>query len=439
LINNASALQTASSGQIFYLGRYSYNEMKAVRLLLTSSFGTANAYVTLCWYDVTTDDPNKAGYYDTKPSGQAVKTYTKLIRDGNHNVANIAATQTITNKTLQTNGTAYHGAYYTIDFSQRQVTVDQDGFQTYYNDATATATLSYDLNSTTYTSKWEGDKPSNLDTKVEWFISCNGQYGRLTIAEPVVYTTDASTTTLPVTTISSGSVSSTVSAMPINTIASSYLNTDGTKVDAASCGDLSLSSMSLDETNSATTATASYKLTVTAAKSATLVLPFEAAVPTGVKAYTLTYTSGNTATGTSVSTIPANTPVYIEAEDGDYTFTATSATINPGTATSGALTGVYAASTVPTDSYVLQNQNSSVAFYKVSSGTNININPYRAYLTAQSGGGANSISLNLGDVVTGISELKATSSDAPLYNVSGMRVQNASKGLYIQNGKLIIK
>ena len=102
---------------------------------------------------------------------------------------------------------------------------------------------------------------------------------------------------------------------------------------------------------------ASHALTVTDAGAATLVLPYEATIPEGVKAYTLTYTSGDAATATELSgTIPANTPVLINAEAGDYTFNATETqTTKAASPVSGALTGVWAETTVPEGSYVLQN------------------------------------------------------------------------------------
>ena len=41
-------------------------------------------------------------------------------------------------------------------------------------------------------------------------------------------------------------------------------------------------------------------------------------------------------------------------------------------------------------------------------------------------------------VTEGISDVKADGSKAPVYNVAGQRVENAQKGLYIQNGRKIL-
>ena len=45
----------------------------------------------------------------------------------------------------------------------------------------------------------------------------------------------------------------------------------------------------------------------------------------------------------------------------------------------------------------------------------------------------------INDIVTGISNVTATTSDAPAYNMCGQRVMKAQKGLYIINGKKVVK
>ena len=40
---------------------------------------------------------------------------------------------------------------------------------------------------------------------------------------------------------------------------------------------------------------------------------------------------------------------------------------------------------------------------------------------------------------TGINDVKVSNSDAPVYNLAGQRVMNAQKGLFIQNGKKVVK
>jgi len=153
-----------------------------------------------------------------------------------------------------------------------------------------------------------------------------------------------------------------------------------------------------------------------------------------VGAWTLTYTGGNYAEATAVeTTIPANTPVLLNGS-GEKTFTGSGAVVAAASNVSGALTGVFAATTVPLDSYVLQKHNEDVCFYKVA--TAKNINPFRAYLTAGSGD-APSLTITFPENdVTGISTtLMNKKVNSEIYNLKGQRISQPSKGLYIVNGK----
>lgn len=189
-------------------------------------------------------------------------------------------------------------------------------------------------------------------------------------------------------------------------------------------------------------ALAAYDLNVTDAGAATLVLPYETIIPENVKAYTLNYTSGNKATATELTqTIPANTPVLINAAEGKYTFTATTTlTTKAESPANGSLVGAWAATSVPADAYVLQNQNGVVAFYKVSSGSDIQVKANQAYLvapTAQS----RSIDIDFGGT-TGISQVATDKqSDDAYYTLSGIRVSKSGlqkNQIYIHNGKAFV-
>lgn len=191
-------------------------------------------------------------------------------------------------------------------------------------------------------------------------------------------------------------------------------------------------------------ALASYELSVTDAGAATLVLPYEATIPEGVKAYTLTYTSGSKAVATEVTgQIPANTPVLINAEEGKYTFAATTTTTTKSeTPSSGALTGVWEETTVSQGAYVLQNQNGQVAFYKVNT-NDIKLNANQAYLTATAASeGRSSIGISF-DGTTGISEIvtEQNTNDGACYTLSGVKVSKDAlqkNQVYISNGKAFI-
>ena len=196
-----------------------------------------------------------------------------------------------------------------------------------------------------------------------------------------------------------------------------------------------------------------YTLTVSAAKAATLVLPYEAVIPNDVKVYTLTYTSGDKATANEVTgTLPANTPVLVNAEQGSYEFAVNSTTDESiAQPTYGALTGVYQLTTVPTGSYVLQNHGGVVAFYKVNELAPQQVNPYRAYLTAQST--ESHIDIDFGETTNIISTTDftdSTDSNSAWYDLQGRKVNaqpnsqfsilnsQLKKGLYIVNGKKVI-
>ena len=154
-----------------------------------------------------------------------------------------------------------------------------------------------------------------------------------------------------------------------------------------------------------TATAASYSTTInTTAQCGTLCLPFAAAIPDGVTAYTLNYVSGNdAATLTPVeTTIPANTPVLLSGS-GAAPFTGSGAVDADASKVSGALTGVFANTVVPLNSYVLQNGASGIGFYKVAS--DITAKPFRAYLTGEFAGSKDFLSFNF-DKPTAISQVQ---------------------------------
>ena len=189
-----------------------------------------------------------------------------------------------------------------------------------------------------------------------------------------------------------------------------------------------------------TATTASYTTTINAeAGAGTLCLPFEATIPGDVSAYTLTYTGGDKATATPVeTTIPANTPVLLNGS-GEKTFTGSGAVAAEATNTAGNMTGVFASGAVPTNSYVLQNGSDGIGFYKVDSDP-ITINPFRAYLTASAGVHSLTVDYQNGEE-TGIQTVDNAqqAKDNAIFDLSGRRVVKAQKGIYIVNGKKIVK
>lgn len=188
-----------------------------------------------------------------------------------------------------------------------------------------------------------------------------------------------------------------------------------------------------------TATAASYTTTInTDAQVGTLCLPFAATVPGEVTAWTLTYTSGDKATAAPVATtIPANTPVLLNGS-GSKTFSGSGAVSASATNVSGALTGVFAATEVPADNYVLQKQGEKIGFFKVTGAKTIN--PFRAYLTASTSAPGLSIIFPEDNDVTGISEIEKmrNAENVTIFDLQGRKVAQPAKGLYIVNGKKVI-
>ena len=89
--------------------------------------------------------------------------------------------------------------------------------------------------------------------------------------------------------------------------------------------------------------------------------------------------------------------------------------------------------------YVLNNGTQGVGFYKLKSTGTIGAN--KAYLTYSGGGGFGAREFFLFDEATGIEmpTVEDVNADAVVYDLQGRRVVNPTKGLYIVNGKKVIK
>ena len=185
-----------------------------------------------------------------------------------------------------------------------------------------------------------------------------------------------------------------------------------------------------------TATAASFTKTVTDADYATLVLPFNAALPTGVEAYNATSVTNSVINTTVAESIVANKPVLLKNE-GTYKFTAENVEVAAveGVQTNGLLNGVYATTDVPTENgYVLQNQGGNVKFFKAIAGTTVKA--FRAYLAANNADAR----LGFDFETTGIKKVEnAAANNGEFFNLAGQRVAQPTKGLYIMNGKKFIK
>lgn len=172
----------------------------------------------------------------------------------------------------------------------------------------------------------------------------------------------------------------------------------------------------------------------------TLIVPFNVTIPDGVVAYSCATTSGSILTLESVASLKANKPYIVYAESGKTaTLAGLGAAYNDASYTEGLLTGVYTATTAPTGSYVLQNNNDNVAFYLVAEGEGEQptVGANRCYLTVPTT--ARPAFFFGDDNTTGIEAINAlTNGTAEIYNVNGVKVPALQKGMNIvktANGK----
>lgn len=177
-------------------------------------------------------------------------------------------------------------------------------------------------------------------------------------------------------------------------------------------------------------------------KLATRIFPFAPTLPSDVVAYSCEAKGDeDVLTLVEVETPAANTPYILYAPDG-YNGDALTGWGTAGAVqyTDGWLTGVYAATAAPVGSYVLQKNNSDVAFYKVAEGKQPTVGANRGYLTASAAEGARALYFDFGGETTGISTMQNALSTMhnELFDLQGRKVAQPAKGLYIKNGKKVI-
>ena len=160
--------------------------------------------------------------------------------------------------------------------------------------------------------------------------------------------------------------------------------------------------------------------------------------PDDYQVFTATY-ADNTLSLEEVAdrVIPANTGVIVKGAEGSF-FMVPNATEN--TLTSALIATGAEGKTVAEGETIfgLGLQDATLGFYKVKENTTIGAG--KAYFQA-TGSEGSAISLSFGGATTGIHAATiAAESNAPVFDLSGRRVQKAVKGgIYIQNGKKFVK
>lgn len=178
--------------------------------------------------------------------------------------------------------------------------------------------------------------------------------------------------------------------------------------------------------------------TLTDAEWGTLCLPYNAEVPDGLTAYTVTGTDGNKLVKEEAATLEMNKPYLITGTPDIYQFVGPD-TPKKDNLTNGFLVGNTTADQTyaPKASYVLQNltEQDGVAFYEVENAGVQRVRQYGAYLKPL----ANDFAFFrfIDDNPTGITNVKAAKTNARAYTIGGVPTRSDARGLVIVNGKLI--
>lgn len=181
-------------------------------------------------------------------------------------------------------------------------------------------------------------------------------------------------------------------------------------------------------------------------KIGTLILPFDASLPSGLKAYTCNAIDDDLLTLTPASSIEACKPYIVYAENGysgnlSGTATLTDADNVTDIFADGYLTGVLTGTTV-NSGYILQNQGSDPMFYDAE-GVTFSLPAGRCYLTPPTSP-VKAFAFNFGDT-DGIEEFQGTplpnrggAGGEALFDLSGRKVESPARGIYIQGTRKVV-
>lgn len=175
---------------------------------------------------------------------------------------------------------------------------------------------------------------------------------------------------------------------------------------------------------------------------ATAYLPFDIDFSgTAAKAYTVT--RGETVEGVGseamltevTGVVPAGTPVVLIADGGTASVTAPVSLGATALGIDNILSGHYNAGTIAEESLVFGQTSTQVGFFRMNDYTTV-LAANRAFIAPEE---ASSVrALVFVDPTTGISSSLFNTENGTTYDLSGRRVNNTSKGLYILNGKKVL-
>ena len=167
--------------------------------------------------------------------------------------------------------------------------------------------------------------------------------------------------------------------------------------------------------------------------------PLNFATATGVNAYYASASDGSVVSMTKVTgAVAAGTGLLLQKTEGEISIP-TAATGDDLSATNLLKPGKgeEVKTEGNTHRYVLAGEGDATSFYELTTG--YVVPEGKAYLEVANAGARLMISFNDGEA-TGISALEQTNAEVEaIYNLNGQRVMNPVKGLYIVNGKKVIK
>lgn len=180
----------------------------------------------------------------------------------------------------------------------------------------------------------------------------------------------------------------------------------------------------------------------------TFIAPYDNVIPSTVKAYTVSHKNGSTIyfTENETGVLSANTPYILSTEEAENVSTTFKGIANNSqdTYTENGLVGLLTAGTVDADKYILQYNDGKVGFYKTTEAITGTAN--RCYLdldgvpSAPVSSARSFVGFGLFDgETTGVKTVDGSQQEAEnLYNLSGQRIIQPTKGLYIVSGKKVV-
>ena len=174
---------------------------------------------------------------------------------------------------------------------------------------------------------------------------------------------------------------------------------------------------------------------------ATLMLGYNATIPADATCYAAAVKGDKAKLNAIEGTLAANTPVLVQAAEGDYVFEPVDyASVVEGNELLGTLSAESITPESGTTCYVLAKPDEQeIGFYRVTltAGSFVN-NANKAYLPVTAAAAARFISFDFG-TETGIAGMENENVKTEMYDLSGRRVQGAQKGIFIVNGKKVIR